>query len=160
MKQQLNNNSKKSIMEEWLRLNKNRSLYGVNSAYFGHREVDHEDRIKLDNQTILLTATTSKYSEKQTLICSFHLRGHGFYYEQWDHSESMQVYKATKNRDYYYKFTELHNKAANTFYSEKGIYTKHELIQFLIKYFDQLQSSFENGKDDSILNSFYEFINK
>jgi hypothetical protein len=159
MKQQLNNNSKQLNLEKWMGLDKDEFLYWVDSSYFGYRKVDYEDRPRFDSQTILITATTKKNTEVQTLVCSFHHKGHGFYYEKWDYAESMQVYKATENRDYYYRLIELHDKTTNTFYSKEWIYTKHELIQSLIKYFDQLQSSFENGKDDSVLNSFYEFIN-
>lgn len=160
MKDKTHNNSKRTIPGKWIGLDKTQCIYGVNSAYFGHGMIDQEDHKHLDNQSILLAAPTSKNGEKQTMVCSFHLRGHGFYHEQWDSTESMQVYKATENRDYYFSLIELFNKTTKTYYTIKGIYTKQELIRFLIRYFDQLQSSFTNGKDDSMLNSFYEFINK
>jgi hypothetical protein len=160
MKDKTQNNSKRTIPGKWIGLDKTQCIYGVNSAYFGHGIIDQEHHKHLDNQTMLLAAPTSKNGEKQTMVCSFHLRGHGFYNEQWDSAESMQVYKATENRDYYFRLTELYNKTTKTLYTEKCIYTKNELIKFLNKYFDQLQPSFANGKDDSIIDSFYEFINK
>lgn len=95
---------------------------------------------------------------KGVFICSFQIHGYGFFLETKTFAESLQVYKATKNRDYYYVVNEMTDKKIPDTKAKETVLNRKQLQSFLTEYSRGVKSFFVSGYDDSIEKSFNEFI--
>lgn len=97
----------------------------------------------------------------QVAIVSFYKNGDGFFMESDDLAESIQVYKATKNRDIYFVNWPIFDKKKRVWHKKEQVFeSKDDLQSFLNGYFfDEkgINSFFVSGFDTEDARK---FINK
>jgi hypothetical protein len=106
----------------------------------------------------LIVRVPNDKSKQGIFICSFKRCGYGFFLENMELTESLQVYRATDDLDYFYTIKKVSDKNEPNTHIKKSVFNKIELVVFLSKYFEEKESHFKSGNMDSVENGFYEFI--
>lgn len=150
--------NKKMNFKDIAKFNEGRIIYWCDDAIFGERKLLPKDWIKFKDETFVIVHNIIREGMNEVFICSFNMCGRGFFLETNDSSESLQVYKATEDRDYYYTVMESTNKKIQNTKTDKAVFNRKELFRFIPEYFDGIKSIFESGYDDSIVYIFSDFI--
>lgn len=136
-------------------INKGKTIYWCESVMYGKQLVSIGN-ISLKEKTFLIV---KEYKKGQSVfICSFHTHGYGFFMESKDLAESLQIYKSTQGRDYFYTVNELTDKRNHKTKAIEEVLNKKELDDYLMEYFEGIKSYFISGYDDSIVQGLFEFI--
>jgi hypothetical protein len=114
--------------------------------------------VRIQIKDFLIVQVPTCESMKGIFICSFQMYGYGFFLENKELSENLQVYKATDDRDCFYTINRVTDKNIQYTKTIKAAFNKRELLSYLTEYFEGLDSFFVEGYTDSIVKGFYEFI--
>ncbi len=158
MKKNLNEKINKTNDPTHILIDEDNIIYWCDYAIYGKRKIPSKDRIKFEDKVFQITNENESERMQGVFICSFHACGHGFFLESKYFAESLQIYKATNNRDYYFTVNEVTDKKIRDTKSYETVFNKKELLSFLPEYFDGIKSLFVTGYNDSIVDSFYEFL--
>lgn len=151
-------NIKKLNFEKFNKLfNEGKSVYWCDSIVYGQRMVPTW-KIKQGDETF--TIIIDHKLEGIVFICSFYTFGHSFFLESKNLAESLQIYKATQDRDYYFTLNEIIDKKNRNWKSREEVFNKKELQNYLKEYFEGKKSSIISGYDDSIGEGLFEFIKR
>jgi hypothetical protein len=129
--------------------------YGCGCAIYLEQQIS-QDWTKF-NDFLIVRVPTSE-SMEGIFICSFHLYGYGFFLENMERSENLQIYKATDDRDYFYTIYNVTDKNNQYTKTNKAVFNKKELLRYLIEYFESAESFFVSGYVTTIEKGVYEFI--
>jgi hypothetical protein len=171
MKQNLNEKINKTnnhnvINPHKVRLNKNlinrifnedKTIYWCQYVTYGELLISM-GKIRPKSNEFLIVREDKSERLNCVFICSFQTQGYGFFLETKDFAESLQVYKATKDRDYYYVVNEMTDKKIPDTKATETVLNRKELYSFLTEYSRGIKSFFVSGYDDSIEKCFSEFI--
>jgi hypothetical protein len=137
-------------------INSNLINYGYGCTIYDEQQISSERTISDD---FLIARVPTNKSKQGIIFCSFRRCGYGFFLENTELTESLQVYGATDDLDYYYTIKKVTDKSDQNTKIKKSVFNKMELLGFLTKYFEEKEESFITSDDvDSIENGFYEFI--
>jgi hypothetical protein len=135
--------------------NEGKTIYCCDSVIYGEQLISSE-RVKFED-FLIVRVHTSECMEG-IFLCSFNMCGYGFFLESMELAESLEVYKATEDRDYYYTINKVTDKNEQCTITKKVVFNKKELLIFLTEYFEGIESFFVSGYVDSIEKGFYKFI--
>ena len=136
-------------------IDSNVTIYGFGCTIYDEQQISGERTITND---FLIARVPTNKSKQGIFICSFKRSGYGFFLENMELTESLQVYRATDDLDYYYTIKKVTDKNDQNTNIKKSVFNKMELLVFLSKYFEETESLFTSGNVDSVENGFYEFI--
>lgn len=132
-----------------------KTIYWSESVIYGKQLVSRGN-ISPKEKTFLII---NEYKEvKSVFICSFHTQGYGFFLEDENSAETLQIYKASHGRDYFYLVNEVLDKKNRKNKATEEVLNKMELDHFLTDYFEGIKSLFLSAYDDSVEDGIFEFI--
>jgi hypothetical protein len=137
--------------------NEGKTIYWCQNVAYGELLVSTGNKGPISD-TFLVASVNMIDIAKGITVCSFHTAGLGFFLESKDFGESLQVYKATEGRDYYFLVNEMTDKKRSDTKSKDTVISRKELQSFLTEYSKGMKSFFVSGYDNSIEKCFNEFI--
>lgn len=136
-----------------------KTIYWCESVIYGKQLVS-VGNIGLKSKTFLTVTKIMSEGMKKVFICSFHALGYGFFLETEDFAETLQIYKATQDRDCFFIVNEVNDKKNRNSNATEEFLNKKELDNYLMEYFEGIKSFFISGYDDSIVKGLFEFIKR
>ena len=167
MKQNLNekiNNASDSngLKPTKIRTNINMNLEKISKTTYLSESTIYDDSQLSKDETkykgLLVVRVPTNERRNGILIRSFHLNGYKFLMENMELSEHLQVYKAADNRNDFYIINKKSDRKHGYVITTRVVLNKKESLTFFINYFEGLESYLPYDYDDSIEDSFYEFI--
>lgn len=134
-----------------------KTIYWCESIIYAKQLVSAQN-IEIKGKTFLIVTEIKSETIKQFFICSFHALGYGFFLETEEFAESLQIYKATQDRDYFFIVNELIDKKNQNTKATEEVLNKKELDDYLMEYFEGIKSFFISSYEDSIVKGLFEFI--
>lgn len=147
---------KKEIYETMTRtINSDIINYGYGCTIYDEAQTSGERPLTSD---FLIVRVPMDKSNRGIFICAYNRCGYGFYLENVELTESIQVYRAKDDLDSYYTIKKITDKNKQSTYIKKSVFNKMELIVFLTKYFEEKESYYSSVTIESVENEFFDFI--
>jgi hypothetical protein len=136
-------------------LKEGKTIYWSESVIYGKQLVSR-GRISPIEKTFLIVQEGN--GVKSAIMCSFHIHGYGFFLEGENSAATLQIYKASHYRDYFYVVNEVLDKKNQKNKATEQVLNNKELDHYLTDYFEGIKSLFLSEYDDSVEDGIFEFI--